>query len=141
MHIIILSIFFIVSSPFFIVFILSIFSLFVNLLFLILKEILKYISSHSCLIAVSLACVFSADYYSIIAYYFNIIPTDSDILISAQEPEAFSLAPYYYRNKTAAAGIYFNIAYTPETAAGFCTYDLLVSQVSYTAVHNITPTK
>lgn len=49
----------------------------------ILKEILKYISSHSCLTSVSLACVFSADYYSIVAYYFNIIPADSDILIPA----------------------------------------------------------
>ena len=80
----------------------------------------------------------SANNYGVLAYYLYILPADFYILVSAHKSEASAFAPYYHRHKIAAAGVNFNIADTAETATCFCTYDLLITQVGYTAVHFIT---
>lgn len=72
---------------------------------------------------------FTANNDRIITDYLNILPADFYVIVCRQETEALPLAPYYYGNDTARAGINFNIAYYTESATGFCINYFLVSQL------------
>lgn len=69
----------------------------------------------------------------------DVIPADTDILLSAEKTEAFRSAPYNYSNKTSVTGIDFNITYLTHTAAVFRIDYLFVTKVGNTTVHKKSP--
>lgn len=74
-----------------------------------------------------LAVYVTADKNSVVAYYFNVLPTDFYIVVPSQKAEAFTFAPDDDGNNRAGAGVNFNIIHTAEAATGFCIYYFFIS--------------
>ena len=104
----------------------------------VFEQVFKKIAFESCLIIVATAGKFTADNNRIFTYNLNIFPADPYILISAHKSQASAFAPDDHRDKTAAAGVDFNVADIAEPATGFGTDYFFISEIRNTAVHAIT---
>ena len=60
---------------------------------------------------------------------FNVVPANSDVIVSSEKTAAFAFAPNDYCNEPAVAGVNFNIADMTESAAVFLADYFLVPKV------------